>query len=115
MLKIGKIKISKTEKPKIIAEISGNHNRSINRALKLIRLAAKVGADFVKIQTYTPEYLTINSSRSDFIIRDKKSLWYNKKLFDLYKIGQTPLSWHKKLIKEAKKNKIVLFSSVFDQ
>ena len=115
MLKIGKIKISKTEKPKIIAEISGNHNRNINRALKLIRLAAKHGADFVKIQTYTPENLTINSSRSDFIIRDKKSLWNKKKLFDLYKIGQTPLSWHKKLIREAKKSRIVLFSSVFDE
>ena len=115
MLKIGNQKISVNNTPKIIAEISANHNQSLSKAIQLIKKASKFGADFVKIQTYSPESLTLNSTKKDFIINNPKSPWYKKKLFDLYKIGETPYEWHKELFKVAKKNKILLFASVFDE
>ncbi len=115
MLKISNLKISINNTPKIIAEISANHNQSLNKAIKLIKKASKNGADFVKIQTYSPESLTLDSNKKDFTINNPKSLWHKKKLFDLYKIGETPYKWHKKIFSEAKKNKIILFASVFDE
>lgn len=115
MLKIGNLKIGLNFRPKIIAEISANHNQSLKSAIELIKKASDNGADLVKIQSYQPENLTLNSKNKDFIIHDKKSIWYKKKLYDLYKIGETPLIWHKKLFDFAKKNKILLFASVFDE
>jgi len=115
MLKIGNIKIGLNRTPKIIAEISANHNQSLGKAIELIKKASKSGADFVKIQTYSPECLTLDSERKDFIINDPKSPWHKKKLFDLYKIGETPYEWHKEIFNVAKKNKIILFASVFDE
>ena len=115
MLKIGKLKIGNNYNPRIIAEISANHNQSLQKAITLIKKASKNGADFVKIQTYTPESLTLDSNKKDFIINNPKSLWHKKKLFDLYKIGETPYKWHKKIFSVAKKNKIILFASVFDE
>jgi len=115
MLRIGNHKISINSRPKIIAEISANHNQSLSKAIQLIKKASKFGADFVKIQTYSPESLTLNSRKKNFIIKNPKSPWHKKKLFDLYKIGQTPYEWHKELFKVAKKNKIILFASVFDE
>ena len=79
MLKINNIKIGPNYPPKIIAEISANHNQSLVKAIELIKKASKNGADFVKIQTYSPECLTLNSERKDFIINDSKSPWYKKK------------------------------------
>ena len=90
MLKIKNLKISINNAPRIIAEISANHNQSLDKAIQLIKKASKNGADFVKIQTYLPESLTLNSKKKDFMINDPKSLWHKKKLFDLYKIGETP-------------------------
>tara|TARA_B100001057_G_scaffold315230_1_gene315338 strand:- start:8014 stop:9060 length:1047 start_codon:yes stop_codon:yes gene_type:complete len=115
MLKISNLIISRNSTPKIIAEISANHNQDLVKAIKLIDKASKNGADFVKIQTYTPECLTLDSNKKDFIINDPKSPWFKKKLFDLYKIGETPFSWHKKMFDIAKKKKIILFASVFDE
>ena len=115
MLKINNIKIGPNNPPKIIAEISANHNQSLDKAIELIKKASKNGADFVKIQTYSPECLTLDSERKDFIINDSKSPWYKKKLFDLYKIGETPYEWHKEIFNVAKENKIILFASVFDE
>ena len=115
MLKINNIKIGPNYPPKIIAEISANHNQSLVKAIELIKKASKNGADFVKIQTYSPECLTLDSERKDFIINDSKSPWYKKKLFDLYKIGETPYEWHKEIFNVAKENKIILFASVFDE
>ena len=114
-MKIGKIKIGLNHKPCIIAEISGNHNKSLNNALKLLEIAAKAGADIVKLQTYRPDTITIRSSRKDFLIKDKKSLWKNQNLFNLYKKGFTPWEWHEALFKKAKKLNITCFSSVFDE
>ena len=115
MFKIGNKKISINQKPKIIAEISANHNQNLANAIKLISKAAQGGADFVKIQTYSAENLTLNSNKKDFIINDKKSLWSKKKLIDLYKVGETPYEWHKKIFDFTKKKKIILFASVFDE
>ena len=115
MLKIGKLKIGPGLKPVIIAEISANHNQSLKSAIQLIKKASINGADIVKIQSYQSESLTLNSNKKEFIISDKKSIWYKKKLHELYKIGETPFKWHKKLFDFAKKNKILLFPSVFDE
>jgi len=114
-MKIGKITIGLNNKPCIIAEISGNHNKKLKNAIKLVEVAAKAGADIVKLQTYTPDTITLKSSRKEFLIKDKKSLWKNKKLYDLYKKGFTPWKWHPVIFKKAKKLGITCFSSVFDE
>lgn len=114
-IKIGKKIISQNSKCLVIAEISANHGSNLNSAKKLIKLAARAGVDAVKIQTYKPETITLNSSKKDFLI-NKRSPWSKKKNFwSLYKKGHTPWKWHKKLFDEAKKNKIEIFSSPFDE
>ena len=95
-----------------IAEISSNHNGVISNVKKLIRTAKKYGADAVKLQTYTPDTMTIQSSKKDFII--KGGLWHGHTLWDLYKKAQTPFEWHKDFFDYAKKLKIVCFSTPFD-
>ena len=99
-------------KPILVAEISANHNGSIKKAKKLILLAKEKGADIVKLQTYEPHNMTINSSKKDFIIND--GLWKNYKLWDLYKEAQTPLHWQEELFQYAKKIKIPCFSTPYD-
>ena len=78
MFRVSKKTISTKHKPFIIAEMSGNHNGSIKKALKIVDLAARAGADAIKLQTYTPETITMKSSRKEFFIEDKKNLWKNK-------------------------------------
>lgn len=99
--------------PFLIAEISANHNGSLKLAKKLILTAKQNGADAVKIQSYSPETITLKSKRPEFKI--KEGLWKGYYLWDLYKKAQTPFSWHKELFRFAKKNKIVCFSSPFDE
>jgi pseudaminic acid synthase len=108
---ISKNPLKKT--PFFIAEISANHNGSLFHAKKLIRIAKRYGADAVKLQTYTPDTLTIKSNRSDFKIRG--GLWNGKTLWDLYSKAQTPFEWHKELFDYAKKLKIICFSTPFDE
>ena len=108
---ISKNPLKKT--PFFVAEISANHNGSLLHAKKLIKLAKKCGADAVKLQTYTPDTLTIKSNKSDFKIRG--GLWKGKTLWDLYAKAQTPFEWHKELFDYAKKLKITCFSSAFDE
>ena len=100
-------------RPFFIAEISANHNGSLKNAKKLIEAAKKYGADAVKLQSYTPGTITINSKRSEFLI--KKGLWKGKTLWDLYTKAQTPFEWHKELFDYAKKLKITCFSTPFDE
>ena len=78
-------KIGKNHKPFIIAEMSANHNQSLKRALKIVRAAYKCGADAIKLQTYTPDTLTLDIKKREFLIKDKKSLWKGKSLYELYK------------------------------
>ncbi len=99
--------------PFFIAEISANHNGSLFHAKKLINIAKKYGADAVKLQSYTPDTITIKSNKKDFKI--KKGLWNGKTLWDLYKKAQTPFEWHKDLFDYAKKLKIFCFSTPFDE
>ena len=108
---ISKNPLKKT--PFFVAEISANHNGSLSHAKKLIKIAKRYGADAVKLQTYTPDTLTIKSNRPDFKI--KGGLWNGKTLWDLYEKAQTPFEWHKELFNYAKKLKITCFSTPFDQ
>ena len=101
------------KKPFFIAEISANHCGSIDHAKKLIYTAKIYGADAVKLQTYTPDTITIKSEKKDFKI--KGGLWNGWTLWDLYKKAQTPFEWHKDLFNYAKKIKITCFSTPFDE
>ena len=108
-MKIGKYKLSKKNKPFLIAEISANHGGSLSSAKEHILAAKESGADAVKIQTYTAETMTINSVKEDFFIRTGK--WKGQSLYSLYKKAETPYEWHEELFDYAKKNKIVIFST----
>ena len=99
--------------PFFIAEISANHCGSLIHAKKLIYTAKIYGADAVKLQTYTPDTITIKSDKKDFKI--KRGLWKGETLWDLYKKAQTPFEWHKDLFNYAKKLKITCFSTPFDE
>ena len=106
-------KIGNEHPPFIIAELSANHNGSIERAFQTMNAAHLAGVDAVKIQTYTPDTITIDCDREDFIIRD--GLWSGQKLYDLYKKAHTPFEWHKPLFDHAQKKGITLFSTPFDE
>ncbi len=115
LLKIGKALIGDNKKSFIIAEMSGNHNYSINQAMKIILAAKNCGANAIKLQTYTADTITIKSNKKDFQI-PKKSPWEKKKnLWSLYNYAHTPWSWHKKLFNYAKKIGIEIFSTPFDE
>ena len=100
--------------PKIVAEISANHDGSLNQALELVHAAAEAGAHGVKLQTFLPETMTLNSDQKDFVIRDENNLWNGYKLFDLYQKAYTPWEWHEEIFELAKKLGIIGFSSAFD-
>jgi len=114
-MKIGTRKIGIDHSPFIVAEMSGNHNRSLKRAFKLIEAAAEAGAHAIKIQTYTAETMTLDLKEGEFSIRDPKSLWNNRSLFDLYKEAHTPWEWHKPLFDKCKKLGLLAFSTPFDE
>ena len=104
----------KNSRPFIVAELSGNHNKSLNRALKIVEKAAEAGADAIKIQTYKADTITMNIKNKNFFIKDKKNLWKGNYLFDLYSKASTPWSWIESIYKKAKEKNILCFSSVFD-
>lgn len=114
-MKILKRKISIKYKPFIVAEMSANHNKSFERAIKIIDLAAKSGADAIKLQTYSAEGMTLNLPKKEFKISEKNSLWKGQHLFNLYSKASTPKEWHKDLFQYAKEKKILCFSSPFDE
>lgn len=98
--------------PYVIAEMSANHNGNIDTALRIIEEAKKAGADALKIQTYTPDTITLNSDFPDFQIQG--GLWDGKTLYELYEWAHTPWEWHKPLFEHARKVGIPIFSSPFD-
>lgn len=102
-------------KPYIIAEMSGNHNQSLERALELVEAAAKMGVDALKIQTYTADTMTLNLKAGDFYINDPKSLWYGESLYDLYKKAYTPWEWHEAIFRRGKELGLDVFSTPFDE
>ena len=101
----------------IVAEISGNHHQHYREALELIEIAAEAGADAVKLQTYTPDTLTIDSDKPWFIVESENTpdAWKGHKLYDLYKTAYTPWDWQPKLAKVANERGIILFSTPFDE
>ena len=113
-MKIGNYNIGQSYKPFIIAEMSGNHNQSLERALKIIEIAAKSGADAIKLQTYTADTLTINQRGGLFDIEDSTSLWAGRNLYELYQEAYTPWEWHEAMFKCAADNGILCFSTPFD-
>ena len=98
--------------PYVIAEMSANHNGNLDAALRIIDEAHQAGADAVKIQTYRPDTITLNSDRADFKIED--GLWAGRSLYELYEWAHTPWEWHPKLFEHAHKQGITIFSSPFD-
>lgn len=112
--KIGDRVIGDNHKPFIIAEMSGNHNQDIKRALNLVKVAADSGADALKLQTYTADTLTIDHRGGLFDITDKDSLWYGKNLYELYQEAYTPWEWHKEIFDYANSLGMLAFSSPFD-
>lgn len=114
-IKIGNRLLGDNHKPFIIAEMSGNHNQDINRALALVKAAADAGAHALKLQTYTADTITINQRGGLFEIADKNSLWYGKNLYELYQEAHTPWEWHKEIFDYAKSLGMLAFSSPFDE
>lgn len=104
----------KRNKPFIIAEMSGNHNQSLERALEIVELAAKAGVDALKLQTYTADTMTLDIAEREFFIKDKDSLWSGTSLYDLYKKAYTPWEWHEPIFKRCKELGIIGFSTPFD-
>ena len=115
MFEIGGIKIGLDYKPLIIAEMSGNHNQSLDRALEIVEAAAKTGAHALKLQTYTADTLTLDIDEGDFFIEDKDNLWKGKSLYELYQEAHTPWEWHEPIIKRANELGILCFSTPFDE
>ena len=112
MYQIDNREISNDKPPYIIAEISANHNGNIDNAVKIIEMAKRAGADAVKMQTYTPDTITLNSNKSDFVI--ETGLWKGKTLYELYSEAFTPWEWHKELFDHANSLGISIFSTPFD-
>lgn len=112
---IDQFEISPNKPPFIIAELSGNHNQSLEKAIAIIDLAVEAGAHAVKLQTYTPDSLTIDCDQPDFIIQDPGSLWSGRKLYELYQEASTPYTWHQKLFDHCKKKGVLCFSTPFDE
>lgn len=108
---IGDRIIGSSNRPFIIAEMSGNHNQSLERALAIVDAAAEAGVDAIKLQTYTAETITIKGS---FVINDENSLWNGKELYQLYSEAYTPWEWHQPIFNRAKEKGILAFSSPFD-
>lgn len=108
------VEIGGNNSPFIIAEMSGNHNQSLERALEIVDVAASSGVHALKIQTYTADTMTINETRDEFSINDNKSLWNGKSLYELYQEAYTPWEWHKPIFDRCQKHGIIGFSTPFD-
>ena len=114
MLKIASREIGVQQPPFIIAEMSGNHNQSLDRALEIVEAAAKSGAHALKIQTYTPDTMTLDLDEREFHISDPNSLWAGTSLYKLYSEAYTPWEWHKPIFDRARELGIICFSTPFD-
>jgi len=113
-VKIGTQLIGINNPPFIIAEMSGNHNQSLERALEIVEAAARTGAHAIKLQTYTADTMTLNLKEREFFISDDNSPWKGQSLYDLYKIAHTPWDWHQPILDCAKKHGLICFSTPFD-
>lgn len=112
-MKIDNFNIDTESKVFIIAELSANHNGSIDTAIETIRAAKRAGADCIKLQTYTADTITIDCDKDDFLI--KGTIWEGKNLYKLYQEAYTPWEWHAEIFKVAKEEGLICFSSPFDK
>lgn len=115
MIKILDREIGPSTRPYLIAEMSGNHNQSLDRALAIVDAAAASGADAIKLQTYTADTMTLNVSAPGFVIEDPTSLWAGRQLWELYDEAHTPWIWHKPIMERAASHGMHCFSSPFDE
>ena len=113
-IKIAGREIGLNQPPFVIAEMSGNHNQSLERALEIVEAAAKTGVHALKIQTYTPDTMTLDLDEREFHISDPKSLWEGTSLYKLYGEAYTPWEWHKPIFDRARELGIIAFSTPFD-
>ena len=111
---IGDKWLGKDRKPFIIAEMSGNHNHSLERALAIVDAAAKAGVDALKLQTYTADTMTLDINRDEFHINDEESLWKGNSLYQLYQEAYTPWEWHQPIFDRCRQRGIIGFSTPFD-
>ncbi len=113
-LSIAARRIGRDTAPFVIAEMSGNHNQSLARALAIVDAAADSGAHALKIQTYTPDTMTLDIREREFVISDPGSLWAGKSLYELYAEAATPWDWHEAIFQRARERGIIAFSTPFD-
>jgi pseudaminic acid synthase len=114
-MQIGNREIGRDAPPFVIAEMSGNHNQSLDRALKIVDAAAAAGAHALKLQTYTADTMTLAINEGEFFINDEGSLWKGQSLHDLYKLAYTPWEWHAPIMRRARELGMQCFSSPFDE
>lgn len=112
---LGPIEVGVGHAPFIIAEMSGNHNQSLDKALELVDAAAEAGAHALKIQTYTADTMTLDIREREFFIDDPNSLWQGYSLYELYEKAHTPWEWHKPIFDRCKEKGILGFSTPFDE
>lgn len=101
--------------PFIVAEMSGNHNQSLERALQIVEATARTGAHAIKLQTYTADTMTLDAKEGDFFIDDEESLWQGRSLYDLYQEAYTPWEWHEPIFKRCRELGLMAFSTPFDE
>jgi pseudaminic acid synthase len=114
-IRIGSYTIGEAHPPFIVAELSGNHNQSLERALHLIDLAKAAGVHAIKLQTYTPDTITLNSHEEAFVIQDEKSLWKGRQLYELYQEAYLPWEWHATIFEKCQQLGLIVFSTPFDE
>ena len=114
-MKIENLEIGINSRPVIIAEMSGNHNQSLEKALNIVESAAKTGAQLLKLQTYTADTITLDIKENEFFISDENNIWKGQSLYDLYKIAHTPWEWHKPIMQRATELGMLCFSAPFDE
>jgi pseudaminic acid synthase len=115
MIRIAGREIGLHIRPYLIAEMSGNHNQSLDRALAIVDAASRAGADAIKLQTYTADTMTLDVRAPGFVIDDPKSLWAGRQLYDLYKEAYTPWEWHAPIMERARGHGLHCFSTPFDE
>ncbi len=113
--KIGQRVIGPDAPPFVIAEMSGNHNQSLEVALQIVDAAAKAGAHALKLQTYTADTMTLDLAEGEFFIKDPGSLWAGSSLYELYEKAHTPWEWHAPIFARAKALGMLAFSTPFDE
>lgn len=115
IVQIAHLKIGEDAPPFVIAEMSGNHNQSFDRALEIVEAASRAGAHALKLQTYTPDTMTLAIKTGEFFINDEQSLWKGNSLYDLYRLAYTPWEWHAPIMQRARELGMLCFSTPFDE